>query len=203
MSDDDKEYLRKHNIHLLLDSLAKDIIEKRPDNPQQFVVDWLKDKESKEGAPEEAGGDGKKARGRPAMKISVPDAPQRINATGVKEFIEGKGDVVVVDVREECTGGSIAGAVHIPCEDVVRDVAKYADEWKGKHAVVFCSSQSPDLDQRAALSLLPSLSDVDSPATVFTLVGGLVGWMREFGTDAALTQGYDAAKWAQEGEATP
>ena len=56
MSDDDKEYLRKHNIHVLLDVLAKELIHSRPDNPQQFVVDWLKSKEQEQEQDGEAAG---------------------------------------------------------------------------------------------------------------------------------------------------
>eukprot|EP01062_Namystynia_karyoxenos_P073116 TRINITY_DN69964_c0_g1_i1.p1 TRINITY_DN69964_c0_g1~~TRINITY_DN69964_c0_g1_i1.p1 ORF type:complete len:223 (+),score=62.97 TRINITY_DN69964_c0_g1_i1:92-760(+) len=210
MSEEDKEYLRRNNIHQLLDQLAKDIIDEKPDNPQLFVVDWLKKKEDEEDAAaggaaaapagDAGGGVGGRRRSKPAM-ISVPETPQKVSAATLKEWLSGGGSgCVVVDVRpfdddKPPAGGRIKGSESIPCDTVVQDAAGHAQRWQGKEAVVFVSMQSPDLDLTAGMPVMQALVDSGSQAQVYILSGGIYQWVREYHGDAALVEDYDAAKW--------
>eukprot|EP00755_Sulcionema_specki_P038895 Sspe_Gene.111775::Locus_93900_Transcript_1_1_Confidence_1.000_Length_719::g.111775::m.111775 len=194
MSEEDKEYLRKNNIHQLLDQLAKDIIEARPDNPQLFVVEWLKKKEEEEHKPN--GGHPVSPK-KPKMQINVPEAPQRLAPETLAEWQRKPGDVkyVVVDVRETTELGKIPGSLHIPFEDFTKEPSSYGEKWKDKDAIVFVSSQSPDLDQSAALPLLHDLLDRGSTAQVFVLLGGMVQWISEYRSDERLVTGFNEEVW--------
>ena len=160
MSEDDKSYLRRHNIHVLLDSLAKDMITQRPDNPQQFVVEWLKVREEDdvEGKPPQ----------KRLVKVAIPDTPQQMCTGDVKTLLETAPDsIVVVDVRNEIIGGSIAGSVHITADDFAENTRTMAEKWVDKTSIVFCSALSPDLDQPAAASCLRVLAELNSTAEVW------------------------------------
>eukprot|EP01065_Artemidia_motanka_P042369 TRINITY_DN5675_c0_g1_i1.p1 TRINITY_DN5675_c0_g1~~TRINITY_DN5675_c0_g1_i1.p1 ORF type:complete len:257 (+),score=76.17 TRINITY_DN5675_c0_g1_i1:90-773(+) len=212
MSEEDKEYLRRNNIHQLLDQLAKDIIQRKPDNPQLFVIDWLRKKEEEEEAKEAGGAAGEdKSPGLQAQTaaaggslrrkskptaISVPEAPQYLPEVNLREWItSGTGNFVIVDVRESQEGGFIKGSVHVPCAAIIQDPSTHAERWGASEAVVFTSMQSPDLDMTAGMPIMQALHDKGSQAQVYVLNGGLFNWMREFHGEAALVEGYDAAKW--------
>eukprot|EP00756_Hemistasia_phaeocysticola_P019241 Hpha_TRINITY_DN15647_c3_g1::TRINITY_DN15647_c3_g1_i1::g.101183::m.101183 len=217
MTEEDKEYLRRNNIHQLLDSLAKDIIDRKPENPQVFVINWLRQKEDEElqkeslagyerpggggggaGAGGEATGPGIAPAGgsmsrkaKPAT-ISVPETPQKLSAATLKEWLEAGGSkVVVVDVREKQDGGKIAGSEHHPNEAL--EAAPLAEKWKELDAVVFCSNKSPDLDLTAGIPVMQALQDLGSQAQVYLLHDGLVHWISEYKDNEKLVADFDQA----------
>eukprot|EP00754_Rhynchopus_humris_P005769 Rhum_TRINITY_DN12858_c0_g1::Rhum_TRINITY_DN12858_c0_g1_i1::g.54738::m.54738 len=113
MSDDDKEYLRKHNIHVLLDVLAKELIHSRPDNPQQFVVDWLKSKEQEQERDGEAtggqAGGGAAGAEPPAAAAAAPPAPAQNGGSG-DEGASGRSKAKIVKVSIPDEPQSVTGA---------------------------------------------------------------------------------------------
>eukprot|EP01061_Rhynchopus_euleeides_P000919 TRINITY_DN1065_c0_g1_i6.p1 TRINITY_DN1065_c0_g1~~TRINITY_DN1065_c0_g1_i6.p1 ORF type:complete len:207 (+),score=56.03 TRINITY_DN1065_c0_g1_i6:115-735(+) len=195
MSDDDKAYLRKHNIHVLLDTLAKEMIEARPDNPQQYVVEWLKAREAEEAkqfpeTPETAGPR------KHIVKVQIPETLSQVSFDVLKGLLEtSSSEIVVADVRHEAIGGTITGSKHIPFEQFLKDVGSFARDWSDKKQIVLCSALSPDLDQTAASALHDSLSELGSSAVVCTLVGGLREWMDHYGSDSSLTADYNSEPW--------
>jgi len=204
MTEEDKEYLRRNNIHQLLDNLAKDIIDQKPDNPQVYVINWLRQKEEEELQKEAmaAGGGGPAADGggdRPRKKekpgpISVPETPQKLSAATLMEWLEAGGSkLVIVDVREKQEGGRIPGSEHHPCEAIVAKPAPLAEKWKDLDAVVFCSNQSPDLDQAAGIPVMQSLHDLGSQAQVYVLHGGLFQWISELKENEKFVVDFDKA----------
>eukprot|EP01060_Flectonema_neradi_P036248 TRINITY_DN6922_c0_g1_i1.p1 TRINITY_DN6922_c0_g1~~TRINITY_DN6922_c0_g1_i1.p1 ORF type:complete len:155 (+),score=39.36 TRINITY_DN6922_c0_g1_i1:54-518(+) len=98
MHEDDKEYLRKHSIHMMLNDLAKEIIERRPENPQEFVVEWLRKKDA--------------------------DSVDTISADNLHKMIEDGDDVVIIDCRPEGTD-SIKNSTSIPSAEFPSHVANW------------------------------------------------------------------------------
>eukprot|EP01064_Diplonema_japonicum_P030580 TRINITY_DN5232_c0_g1_i4.p1 TRINITY_DN5232_c0_g1~~TRINITY_DN5232_c0_g1_i4.p1 ORF type:complete len:141 (+),score=17.33 TRINITY_DN5232_c0_g1_i4:73-495(+) len=140
MSADDKEYLRKHNIHKLLDNLAKDIIERKPDNPQQFVIGWLK------------------------VKNTEQESVQKLGLGVLAEWLRDKDDVVVVDVRSEVKGKVIKGSVAIDADQCCKTSTALGKQWKGKPAIVFCGDEPAVNDAATSLSRV-----VAAPTAVWIL----------------------------------
>ncbi|KAJ9442846.1 hypothetical protein DIPPA_34817 [Diplonema papillatum] len=199
MSDDDKEYLRKHNIHRLLDTLARDIISSRPDNPQQYVVEWLKQKEEQEESGGGGGGGAVEDRKKNGIQVTIPDTPLQIGPRQLAELLlKSGGATLVVDVRERQAGGSVKGSEWMPLQDFLKDVPSRASAWAHRSFIVFVSAESPDQDQIAATAYLPVTNEAGNDTEVYTLIGGLRQWMAEYGSDEALTEGYDSDLWKRD-----
>ena len=128
MHEDDKEYLRKHSIHMMLNDLAKEIIEARPENPQTFVVDWLKKKEDS-------------------------NTIETISANNLHSMLSSSDDIVVVDCRPE-GGRAIKVAARIPPAEFPSHVAN----WVEKKLIILYSAQADGLSQSAAQYLLQTAS---------------------------------------------
>eukprot|EP01065_Artemidia_motanka_P026865 TRINITY_DN32100_c0_g1_i1.p1 TRINITY_DN32100_c0_g1~~TRINITY_DN32100_c0_g1_i1.p1 ORF type:complete len:683 (+),score=235.15 TRINITY_DN32100_c0_g1_i1:79-2049(+) len=146
------------------------------------------------------------------VSISVPEAPQKIPPHELAALLRGEASsprrgldkpLVVVDVREDARGGRIPRSEHIPCEELLRDMAEYADRWAKKEAIVFVSVQSPDLDQTAAQPLLQLFHERGAKAEVFILLDGLRGWFHSYSDDDALVVDYSPSMWASEGHPAP
>eukprot|EP01059_Diplonema_ambulator_P035614 TRINITY_DN8458_c0_g1_i1.p1 TRINITY_DN8458_c0_g1~~TRINITY_DN8458_c0_g1_i1.p1 ORF type:complete len:185 (+),score=35.00 TRINITY_DN8458_c0_g1_i1:60-557(+) len=157
MSADDKEYLRKHNIHKLLDSLAKDIIERKPDNPQQFVISWLKGKNTDQ-------------------ELAV----QKIGKDTLAAWIQEGKNIVVADVSGVANGNKIKSAIGVE----VDQVGAKSPQWQDKAAVVFYGP--PEAAGQAAQALTRAFGSTSSTA-IYVLSCTIDQWVASYGTDPALT----------------
>eukprot|EP00755_Sulcionema_specki_P017016 Sspe_Gene.63414::Locus_36323_Transcript_1_1_Confidence_1.000_Length_2084::g.63414::m.63414 len=154
---------------------------------------------------DEDGKVGKEGRKRRSLHISVPDAPEKMGMVELSCILRGEissprkssARYVVVDVRPDTRGGRIPGSVHTPCDNFIKDIDSYAEQWHSKGAIIFVSVVSPDLDQTAAVALLNALHERGSDAQVFVLLGGLRGWVNEYGTHDGLFEGYEEAVWKE------
>eukprot|EP01062_Namystynia_karyoxenos_P078796 TRINITY_DN8172_c0_g1_i3.p1 TRINITY_DN8172_c0_g1~~TRINITY_DN8172_c0_g1_i3.p1 ORF type:complete len:607 (+),score=188.13 TRINITY_DN8172_c0_g1_i3:139-1959(+) len=209
MATKDKDYLKEMGIHQILDTLAKEIISQKPDNPQIFAIEWLRKREEEEEAKAATGGAAKPGKQKPAM-ISVPDTPQKVSATTLRDWIKGDAKCLVVDVRpweraegdsekpKPPAGGRVKGSEFVPCDVVVQAAGTYAEKWQGNETIVFVSMQSPDLDLTAAMPVMQALADMGSSTQVFILGGGVLHWVRDYSSeDPSLIDEYDAATWAK------
>eukprot|EP01065_Artemidia_motanka_P016713 TRINITY_DN2031_c0_g1_i1.p1 TRINITY_DN2031_c0_g1~~TRINITY_DN2031_c0_g1_i1.p1 ORF type:complete len:662 (+),score=223.62 TRINITY_DN2031_c0_g1_i1:54-2039(+) len=137
---------------------------------------------------------------RAGPRVVVPEAAEKMSASTLAVLVaQQSAGTVVVDVRGDTKGGSIPGSVHIPCDDFVSNVARYVDEWADKATVVFVSLQSPDLDQTAAQPFMQAIGERSSKTEVYLLIGGMRGWVSDYGGDAKLVSDYDAAVWSPSG----
>jgi rhodanese-related sulfurtransferase len=132
-----------------------------------------------------------------SVQLSIPESPDAVPRETLKDIL---GKAVVIDVRtaEEFATGAITGSRNVPFESFTPDAAKeLAVAYKDKPSTqfVFVSTQSPDLDQSAALLLMQACTEVGVSQEVLLLQGGLLSWIRAYGSEPALVQNFDVAKW--------
>eukprot|EP01061_Rhynchopus_euleeides_P015147 TRINITY_DN25980_c0_g1_i1.p1 TRINITY_DN25980_c0_g1~~TRINITY_DN25980_c0_g1_i1.p1 ORF type:complete len:667 (+),score=224.43 TRINITY_DN25980_c0_g1_i1:104-2104(+) len=133
------------------------------------------------------------------LEVEVPEAPLTLSRQELALLVRRHSDSsVFVDVRASQDGGTVAGSVHVPYDELMVSSDSVAAKWADKDIIVFLSPQQGDLDVSAATPMLQALRAHKSGAKVFILIGGLCGWMNAYSTDTSLVTGYDATKWVKQ-----
>ena len=120
---------------------------------------------------------------------------------------------MVVDVREahETKLGSIVGSKNYPLDDFQDEklnefikVVKTAFEKNAEVQVIFVSSQSPDIDEAAALAFAKAWDEQDEVQAkrlpeantfIHILLGGFFHWLQLFHADTSKVADYDEKSW--------
>ena len=197
---DAQTWLNDIGIASLFEQGIQALVAAKPDNAALFLSEFFADVDKKS---RRAGGSSpSNRRASTTMVITVPEeTPERMNAACLAPLLRSPDSstfVKVVDVRElgANKGGSIRGAVHIPYQDVVTNCATLAKEWQNSDAIVFASAQSPDLDETAAIPIVQYYQQQQGKAPqVYTLMGGIVGWVDTYANDSTLVENYDSKVW--------
>lgn len=84
-----------------------------------------------------------------------------------------RGEVLVVDVRDQASyeRGRIAGAIHLPVDEIAARAAEVRRSARGRMVVTYCSCPGESSSLRAA----HALGDHGVPAQA--LIGGYHGWV--------------------------
>ena len=147
-----------------------------------------------------------------AQQLVMPPALDQVDPDFLAKAIKNEAPGLrVVDVRqaEEFKAGHVKGAVSMPMDsfDPAGLISAIAEEHAAgkadKPLVVFCSSQSPDIDANCALTFVSAWEEagldkktgIAGASIAVTLLGGVVFWLQQNKDDAALTEAYDAATW--------
>lgn len=116
------------------------------------------------------------------------------------------GKFAVVDVRDsDYVGGHIRGCYHYPAdkfEETLPELRKRLVDNKINDVVFHCAL-SQVRGPSSTLRFLRSLDDVKDPiqrqyfhnVNVWVLEGGFTRWQQHYGTDEAVTEGYDKEIW--------
>ncbi len=94
-----------------------------------------------------------------------------ISVKDLKARLDGGEDIEIIDVREdwEVSQGMIAGAIHIPMDDIPDSMDKIA---KDKPVVIMCHTGR----RSEQVVLWLESEDYDN---LYNLVGGIAAWSRE------------------------
>eukprot|EP01062_Namystynia_karyoxenos_P057551 TRINITY_DN4865_c1_g1_i1.p1 TRINITY_DN4865_c1_g1~~TRINITY_DN4865_c1_g1_i1.p1 ORF type:complete len:712 (+),score=226.62 TRINITY_DN4865_c1_g1_i1:83-2137(+) len=202
-----RQWLIDMEIPLLIENGLRELVETRPKDPALFLHQYfgkvVADRQAPQQQQQQQQPAGPKKKKGIKVETEVP-TPERMNETTLAALLKGgRSKIAVVDVRTEIKGGHIVGSVHVPCDEVLQDPAAAAARWAECEAVVFVSTQSPDLDQAAAGPVLQTLRESGSRADVFILMSGLRGWMAEHSGNPALVEGYSPEVWGRPAAPAP
>lgn len=137
--------------------------------------------------------------------MGSPRAVGRISAGDLSRLLlEKRKDVAVVDVRDDDhVGGHIRGSIHCPSASLGPRLPGLIKQLQDKKNIVFHCALSQQRGPVAAARYLQELEAAETfqeasmpSQQVYVLDLGFVGWQKDYGKDARLTEAYAEDVWA-------